>query len=129
MLRHAVPHLQVAACACPCRAACRTEAALPGLGARRLSLPGRPLLSGRQHTQQCLYRVRDFQVIDASPFGFAFTWDKDGTPTTSTLFERGSSFPNSKVLTLNRRALLLACFSRCPHKARCLPIQLQPVQL
>ena len=43
--------------------------------------------------------MRDFQLIDASPFGFSFTWEKDGQPFTNTIFERGCPLPNSKVVT------------------------------
>ncbi|KAK9833522.1 hypothetical protein WJX81_001116 [Elliptochloris bilobata] len=50
-----------------------------------------------------IFRVRDFEVIDAFPFGIQFTWEKDGEPTTTVLFERNGPIPSAKMLTFFRR--------------------------
>lgn len=47
-------------------------------------------------------RVRDFEVIDKTPFGIEFAWEKDGQPVTSVLFERNSPIPSIKQLTFYR---------------------------
>ena len=47
-------------------------------------------------------RVRDFEVIDAFPFGIQFSWEKDGEPTTTVLFERNGPIPSAKMLTFFR---------------------------
>jgi heat shock protein 4 len=47
-------------------------------------------------------RVRDFEVIEAFPFGIGFQWEKDGERTTSTLFERNGPIPSAKMLTFFR---------------------------
>ncbi len=57
-------------------------------------------------------RVRDFEVIDAFPFGIQFSWDKDGEQTTTVLFERNGPIPSAKMLTFFRcGALPLLCNS------------------
>lgn len=48
------------------------------------------------------FRVRDFQVLDSFPYGVQFSWEKDGQPVTSTVFERGSLVPSAKMLTFYR---------------------------
>ena len=48
-------------------------------------------------------RVRDFEVIDAFPFGIQFSWEKDGETTTTVLFERNGQIPSAKMLTFFRR--------------------------
>ncbi len=47
-------------------------------------------------------RVRDFEVIEAFPFGIQFEWEKDGEHTTSVLFERMGPIPSAKMLTFFR---------------------------
>ncbi len=47
-------------------------------------------------------RVRDFEVIDKTPFGIEFSWEKDGQPVTSVLFERNTPIPSVKQLTFYR---------------------------
>jgi heat shock 70kDa protein 4 len=47
-------------------------------------------------------RVKEFEVIDSFPFGVAFSWEKDGEPTTSTLFEKHGPIPSAKMLTFYR---------------------------
>ena len=47
-------------------------------------------------------RVRDFEVIDAFPFGIQFSWEKDGETTTTVLFERNGQIPSAKMLTFFR---------------------------
>jgi hypothetical protein len=64
-------------------------------------------------------RVRDFEIIDIYPYGIAFSWDKDGEPTSSVLFERGGPIPSAKMLT----------FFRWVHPATCTHRQLRPCQL
>ena len=49
-----------------------------------------------------LCRVRDFEVIDIYPFGVQLTWEKEGSPTTSIVFEKGGSLPSTKSLTFYR---------------------------
>ena len=49
-------------------------------------------------------RVRDFEVVDIYPFGVEFTWEKDGQPHTQLLFDRNSTVPSAKLLTLFRCA-------------------------
>lgn len=48
------------------------------------------------------FKVREFQVQDAFPYGVQFSWDKDGEKVTSTVFERGSHVPSAKMLTFYR---------------------------
>ena len=48
------------------------------------------------------FKVREFQVQDAFPYGVQFSWDKDGEKITSTVFERGSHVPSAKMLTFYR---------------------------
>ncbi|KAL4452428.1 hypothetical protein ABPG75_008090 [Micractinium tetrahymenae] len=48
------------------------------------------------------FKVRDFQVLDSFPYGVQFSWEKDGAPVTSTVFERGSLVPSAKMLTFYR---------------------------
>lgn len=55
-------------------------------------------------------RVRDFEVIEAFPFGIQFEWEKDGEHTTSVLFERMGPIPSAKMLTFFRSA---SCFLQC----------------
>ena len=50
------------------------------------------------------FKVREFQVQDAFPYGVQFSWDKDGETVTSTVFERGSHVPSAKMLTFYRSA-------------------------
>ena len=52
-------------------------------------------------------RVRDFEVIDAFPFGIQFSWEKDGETTTTVLFERNGQIPSAKMLTFFRCVLQL----------------------
>ena len=47
-------------------------------------------------------RVRDFEVIDTVALGVAFSWDKEGQPITSVIFERNSPLPSVKLLTFYR---------------------------
>ncbi|EIE18231.1 heat shock protein 70E [Coccomyxa subellipsoidea C-169] len=49
-----------------------------------------------------IFRVRDFEVIEAFPFGIEFQWDKDGERITSVLFERNGPIPSAKMLTFFR---------------------------
>ena len=63
--------------------------------------------AGAQHslvTASLDCRVRDFEVVDIYPFGIEFTWEKDGQPHTQLLFERNSTVPSAKLLTLFRCA-------------------------
>jgi len=54
--------------------------------------------------------VRDFEVIDAFPFGIQFSWERDGEQTTTVLFERNGPIPAAKMLTFFRCA---ACSRVC----------------
>ncbi|KAK9827583.1 hypothetical protein WJX81_000587 [Elliptochloris bilobata] len=60
-----------------------------------------------------IFRVRDFEVIDAFPFGIQFTWEKDGEPTTTVLFERNGPIPSAKMLTFfrNQQFTLTAAYT------------------
>lgn len=53
-----------------------------------------------------LFKVRDFDVVDACPYPVALTWQKPGAPegemVVQTLFERNSPFPSAKIVTFNR---------------------------
>lgn len=49
------------------------------------------------------FRVRDFQVRDAFPYGVQFSWDKDGEMLTSQVFEKGSHVPSTKMLSFFRK--------------------------
>jgi len=49
-----------------------------------------------------LCRVRDFEVMDIYPFGVQLSWEKDGQPTTSVVFERDGPLPSTKSLTFYR---------------------------
>lgn len=55
-----------------------------------------------------LCRVRDFEVIDKVALGVEFSWEKDGQPTSSVVFERNSPVPSVKLLT----------FFRCPPTSK-----------
>lgn len=48
------------------------------------------------------FKVREFQVQDAFPYGVQFSWEKDGETQTSVVFERGSHVPSAKMLTFYR---------------------------
>ena len=50
----------------------------------------------------CFGRVRDFEVIDKVALGVEFSWEKEGQPTTSVIFERNSPLPSVKLLTFYR---------------------------
>jgi hypothetical protein len=47
-------------------------------------------------------RVRDFEVMDIYPFGVQLSWEKDGEPTTSIVFELNGPLPSTKSLTFYR---------------------------
>jgi heat shock protein 4 len=56
-----------------------------------------------------LFKVRDFDVVDACPYPVALTWRKPGgggdatdEMVVQTLFERNSPFPSAKIVTFNR---------------------------
>ena len=48
------------------------------------------------------FKVREFAVQDAFPYGVQFSWDKDGETVASTVFDRGSHVPSAKMLTFYR---------------------------
>lgn len=48
------------------------------------------------------FKVREFQVQDAFPYGVQFSWEKEGETVTSVVFERGSHVPSAKMLTFYR---------------------------
>lgn len=48
------------------------------------------------------FKVREFQVQDAFPYGVQFSWDREGEMVTSVVFERGSHVPSAKMLTFYR---------------------------
>ena len=48
------------------------------------------------------HRVRDFEVIDKTPCGIEFSWEKDGQPVSTLLFEPNSPVPSIKQLTFYR---------------------------
>ena len=58
-------------------------------------------------------RVRDFEVIEAFPFGNEFQWEKDGERTSSTLFERNGPIPSAKMLTFFRSVLQCSYSNQC----------------
>ena len=47
-------------------------------------------------------RVRDFEVIDKAPYGVVFSWEKDGKLVESNAFERNSSIPSVKAISVFR---------------------------
>jgi len=49
-----------------------------------------------------VFKVREYEVVDACPYAINFTWDKDGAPVTQTVFERHSPFPATKAITFMR---------------------------
>ena len=55
----------------------------------------------------CLFRVRDFEVMDIYPYGVQLTWEKDGVPTSSVVFERNGPIPSVKSLTFYRSAFCI----------------------
>ena len=64
-------------------------------------------------------------MIDAFPFGIAFSWEKDGEPTTTVLFERNGPIPSTKLLTFYRyavheQAAVQASILLCSHTEACL---------
>lgn len=70
--------------------------------------------------------MRDYEVVDAYPFGVSFKWDKDGEIVTSEVFERNGLIPRAKMLTFFRygektipypplNALLTSCSRRHPQ--------------
>lgn len=48
------------------------------------------------------WQVREFGVEDAVPYTVEFSWDKDGQLHKQPLFEAGSPFPTTKMLTFMR---------------------------
>ena len=51
--------------------------------------------------------MRDFEILEAFPFGITFSWEKDGEPNQSVLFERNGPIPSVKMLTFMRCAPFL----------------------
>jgi heat shock 70kDa protein 4 len=53
-----------------------------------------------------IFRVRDFEVVEACPYGVEVAWAKPdtGERTSTLLFERGGPVPSAKVLTFVRDA-------------------------
>mmetsp|Transcript_37740 Transcript_37740/g.84112 ORF Transcript_37740/g.84112 Transcript_37740/m.84112 type:complete len:814 (+) Transcript_37740:104-2545(+) len=49
-----------------------------------------------------VFKVREFEVIDACPYTVEFRWDKDGEVAAQRLFERNAPFPSAKMLTFLR---------------------------
>ncbi|GLC40661.1 hypothetical protein PLESTB_000035600 [Pleodorina starrii] len=50
-----------------------------------------------------VFKVRQFDVIDAVPLPVCVSWDgKDGATVTQTVFNRGESFPSTKMISFNR---------------------------
>lgn len=52
-----------------------------------------------------VFKVREFEVIDATPYSVEFCWEKEGAPgemAKTMLFERNAPTPSTKMLTLNR---------------------------
>ena len=47
-------------------------------------------------------RVRDFEVIDKAPYGVVFSWEKDGKVVESNVFDRNSSTPSVKAISVSR---------------------------
>ena len=70
--------------------------------------------------------MRDFEIIDIYPYGIAFSWDKDGEPTSSVLFERNGPIPSAKMLTFFRWVLPDAtlCLVSSSKGAPCLHVYL-----
>ena len=68
------------------------------------------------HARACVRRVRDFEVIDAFPFGIQFSWERDGEQTTTVLFERNGPIPAAKMLTFFRCALPQECAAAAAHR-------------
>ena len=57
---------------------------------------------GFQCVEPACCRVRDFEVVDAHPFGVLLKWEKDGAATSQVLFKRMGPTPSLKALTLLR---------------------------
>jgi len=49
-----------------------------------------------------VFKVREFDIVDACPYTLELEWDKEGVMTKQSIFEANSPFPNSKMLTLLR---------------------------
>lgn len=47
--------------------------------------------------------------MDVYPFGVQLTWEKEGAPTTSVVFERNGPLPSTKSLTFYRYLLSYLC--------------------
>ncbi|MEW5320355.1 MAG: hypothetical protein WDW38_011432 [Sanguina aurantia] len=49
-----------------------------------------------------VFKVREFDVADISPFTINFGWERDGAPFTQAIFSKGEKFPCSKMVSLTR---------------------------
>ena len=49
-----------------------------------------------------VFRVKEFEIMNCQPYAVAFSWEKDGEPTQSLVFERNSPYPATKLLTFFR---------------------------
>lgn len=49
-----------------------------------------------------VFKVREYEVVDAVPYTVVFSWDKDGEAVDQKMFERGSTYPVTKMLTFLR---------------------------
>ncbi|CAD7694806.1 unnamed protein product [Ostreobium quekettii] len=49
-----------------------------------------------------IFRVRSFEVVDSQQFSIVFKWDKEGQSTTNMMFEKGTGYPCTKLLTFIR---------------------------
>lgn len=76
-----------------------------------------------------LYRsqqVREYDVVDAVPYAVDFTWDKEGAPTTQTVFDKYSAFPSTKAITFMRSEpfTVAASYAEDPSLPASVPRQL-----
>lgn len=49
-----------------------------------------------------ILQVREFDVVDISPFTINFGWERDGAPFVQPIFKKGDTFPSTKQVTLTR---------------------------
>lgn len=99
--------------------ACRCRSDCPILPTSHTHVAPVPLLYRSQ-------QVREYDVVDAVPYAVDFTWDKEGAPTTQTVFDKYSAFPSTKAITFMRSEpfTVAASYAEDPSLPASVPRQL-----
>lgn len=49
-----------------------------------------------------VFRVKEFEITNCQPYGISFSWEKEGQNTVTSVFERNSLYPATKMLSFFR---------------------------